>query len=123
MAGGEAAMVAALYLGLRRAEASVVIPCYYGSMTVFAAVQGLLLFDLGPSLSAGGAAGFSCGIALCVASLGAIGAGRRRAEASRAAPLLAAAAAGGLPAGGPEQASSAAASATGDGARPVVAAV
>jgi len=97
MAGGEAAMVAALYLGLRRAEASVVIPCYYGSMTVFAAVQGLLLlpldlgllqqsppspftlplptpglllFDLGPSLSAGGAAGFSCGIALCVASLG-----------------------------------------------------
>ena len=76
-------MVVCLFLGLRTAEASVVLPGYYGMMTLFSAVQGLLLFDLVRKFRGPTAAGFIAGVLLCLVSLALVVVARRRAERRR----------------------------------------
>jgi len=86
MSGGEALMIVSLALGLQRSEASILVPTYYGTMTIFSAVQGLLVFDLARELTPTTTAGFIAGIMLCIASLAAIACARRSAKLARAAP-------------------------------------
>jgi hypothetical protein len=88
MSGGEALMIVSLAAGLRRSEASVVVPTFYGTMTIFSAVQGLFVFDLARELTPTTTAGFVMGILLCVASLGTLAAARRHAQLARAAPRV-----------------------------------
>jgi hypothetical protein len=67
---GELALVYCLFVGVARHEAAVVVPAYYSLMTVTASVQGLTLFDLLRKFaSAGAAAAFGVGVALCVGSM------------------------------------------------------
>ena len=75
---GEVGMAIFVFCGMQRHEASVVVPAYYISMTLFASVQGLCLFldPTGPGLGASQAAGFTAGVLLCTVAVGVM-AGRR----------------------------------------------
>ena len=87
---GEVGMVVALYYGLRRGEATVVVPSFYISMTLLASLQGLLLFDMLGCFNAATGACFGTGVLLaCVAT--ALMAGARRPQndsAERVTPLM-----------------------------------
>jgi hypothetical protein len=86
MSGGEALMIVSLAIGLQRSEASIVVPTFYGTMTVFSAVQGLIVFDLARELTPTTAAGLAAGIMLCLVSLAALAGARRNAKLARSAP-------------------------------------
>ena len=84
MSGGEAIMIVCLVFGLHRSEASVVVPTYYGTMTVFSAVQGILVFDLARELKTASAVHFVSGVIICLAAVVLLGSSRRHGELLRA---------------------------------------
>lgn len=67
--GTELLMVAALFCGMQSAEAAVVVPTYYVTLTLFASLQGLCTFDLLPAFVPATLAGFVAGVGLCVGAV------------------------------------------------------
>ena len=67
--GGEIGMLVALLYGMARHESTIVVATYYISMTLFASIQGLCVFDLLPQLDALSASGFTFGVLLCLAGV------------------------------------------------------
>lgn len=63
---GEVGMVVFLFNGMAHHEAAVVVSTYYITLTCFASVQGLCVFNLLRALRPASAAGFVTGIALCI---------------------------------------------------------
>ena len=66
---GEVGMMVALLNGMAHHESTIVVATYYISMTIFASVQGLCVFDLLPQLTWPSASGLALGVLLCVASV------------------------------------------------------
>ena len=67
--GGEIGMLVALLYGMAKHESTIVVATYYISMTLFASIQGLCVFDLLPQLDALSASGFTFGVLLCLAGV------------------------------------------------------
>ena len=81
--GGEVLMVVALFNGMARHEASIVVPTYYISLTLCSSLQGLCVFQLLREMRPGSAIGFSTGVLLCVLAIGWSSWKRRQLEHAR----------------------------------------